>query len=356
RPGRTHRNALLESLPEDQRRIAEQVVIGGLPAVRQAIEKQNAERTAAGESAITAGPLLELAEKLVPKVRAAEWLDRAEAAERDLDQLDLRDLRSVVSAADARTKDPAARALVETLTAGLATRVDAEHSAWLQELTATLDVGRIVRALRVSSRPPKAGAPLPPEIRERLTTMAGEALTADAAAERWVAVLDALAFSPVRDKVIPTSLPVELHADVRSVIARLATRIPKVAHIFEIAPDPTAPRPKPERRRPNKPKKPQGDRLAKDQAANERKPKSEAAEDAPHQDAPSEPTAAEEATPATEAAPAEAAATDDAAPAEAPAPEAEATPAEAPAEAELASSQAPEAPAGEPAADEDPQI
>src|SRR3546814_5563869 len=108
--------------------------------------------------------------------------------------------------------------------------------------------------------------------------MAGEALTADAAAERWVAVLDALAFSPVRDKVIPTSLPVELHADVRSVIARLATRIPKVAHIFEIAPDPTAPRPKPERRRPNKPKKPQGDRLAKDQAANERKPKSEAAE------------------------------------------------------------------------------
>src|SRR3546814_20741295 len=79
--------------------------------------------------------------------------------------------------------------------------------------------------------------------------MAGEALTADAAAERWVAVLDALAFSPVRDKVIPTSLPVELHADVRSVIARLATRIPKVAHIFEIAPDPTAPRPKPERRR-----------------------------------------------------------------------------------------------------------
>src|SRR3546814_12684210 len=30
---------------------------------------------------------------------------------------------------------------------------------------------------------------------------------------RWVAVLDALAFSPVRDKVIPTSLPVELPDD-----------------------------------------------------------------------------------------------------------------------------------------------
>ena len=122
---------------------------------------------------------------------------------------------------------------------------------WLAELTATLDVGRIVRALRLSSRPPKAGAPLPPEVATRLTDGAGEALTADAAPERWVAVLDALAFAPVRDKVIPASLPKDLHADVQATIARLATRIPKIAHIFEITPDRNAPRPKVERRRPS---------------------------------------------------------------------------------------------------------
>ena len=104
-PGKAHRTALLESLPEEQRPIAEQVVLGGLPAVRQAIEKQNAERTAAGEAPIAAGPLLEMAEKLVPKVRTAEWRDRAEAAQRDLEVLDLRDLRSVVSTADAAAKD-----------------------------------------------------------------------------------------------------------------------------------------------------------------------------------------------------------------------------------------------------------
>jgi hypothetical protein len=232
RAGKIHRGALLESLPEEHRPIAEQVVLGGLPAVRQAIEKQNAERTAAGESAIAAGPLLEIAEKLVPKVRAAEWRDRAEAAQRDLEVIDLRDLRSVVSAADSGPKDDDSRALAQTLKEGLATRVDAEHTSWLSELTATLDVGRIVRALRLSSRPPKAGAPLPPEVATRLTDGAGEALTADAAPERWVAVLDALAFAPVRDKVIPTSLPKELHADVQATIARLATRIPKIAHIF----------------------------------------------------------------------------------------------------------------------------
>ena len=203
-------------------------------------------------TAIAAGPLLALAEKLVPKVRTAEWRDRAEAAHRDIEVLDLRDLRSIVSTADAAGRDEESRTLAQALKDGLTTRVDAEHASWLAELIATLDVGRIVRALRLSSRPPKAGSPLPPEIATRLTDGAGAALTSDAAPERWVAVLEALAFAPVRDKVIPASLPKELHPDLQATIARLATRIPKIAHIFEIAPDRNAPRPKTERRRPKK--------------------------------------------------------------------------------------------------------
>jgi hypothetical protein len=195
-----------------------------------------------------------MAEQLVPKVRAAEWRDRAEAARGDLETLDLRDLRSVVSAGDSAPRDDESRELLRALREGLSARVDAEHAAWLAELTANVEVGRIVRALRLSSRPPKAGAPLPADLGTKLTEQASAALTADAAPERWVAVLDALAFSPVRDKVIPTSLPAELHPDVQATIARLGTRVPKLAHIFEIAPDPSAPRP--ERRRPPKPKKP----------------------------------------------------------------------------------------------------
>jgi hypothetical protein len=298
RPGKTHRNALLESLPEEQRPIAEQVVLGGLPAVRQAIEKQNAERTAAGEPAIAAGPLLEMAEKLVPKVRVAEWRDRADAAQRDLEVIDLRDLRSVVSAADSGTKDEAARELARVLKEGLAARVDAEHALWLTELKATLEVGRIVRALRLSSRPPKAGAPLPPDVAEQLIEQASAALTADAAAERWVAVLDALAFAPVRDKVIPASLPTDLHEDVRATIARLATRIPKVAHIFEIEADRSAPRPKLERRKPKPKPKPKPEAKVADPAKDEQPADAEQppAEDAPTPDvAPVEHEAAAEA-------------------------------------------------------------
>ncbi|MGK2948139.1 MAG: hypothetical protein ACSLFP_06170, partial [Acidimicrobiales bacterium] len=337
RPGKVHRSALLDSLPEEQRPIAEQVVLGGLPAVRQAIEKQNEERAAAGEPAIAAGPLVDMAEKLVPRVRAAEWRDRAEAAQRDLDVLDLRDLRSVVSAADAAAKDEESRTMAQALREGLVARVDAEHTAWLAELVATLDVGRIVRALRVSSRPPKAGAPLPPEVATRLIEGSGAALTADAGAERWVAVLDALAFSPVRDKVIPTSLPVEVHADLQATIARLATRIPKIAHIFEIEPDPTAPRPKPERRRPKKqskgqqqdqrPKKPKGEKGEKGDKSDEPAvsapagtPEDAASAPANPADGPTEAAPAEDAAPVDPTdAPSEAPPGDESAPAEQPA-------------------------------------
>jgi hypothetical protein len=262
RAGKAHRKALLESLPEEQRPVAEQLTLGGLPAVRQAIEKQNAERKAEGQPEVKAQPLLDLAERLVAKVRVAEWRDRAEAAVRDLDVLDLRDLRSVVSAADAAARDQEAKELASTLREGLARRVEEEHAAWLAELAATLDVGRVVRALRVSSRPPKAGAPLPPDLAGRLVAATNESLTAEATPDRWAAVLDALAFSPVRDRVIPASLPTgELHPDLRATVARLATRLPKIAHIFEIAPDPTIPRPKPERRK-QRPKKAAGARKA----------------------------------------------------------------------------------------------
>ena len=44
--------------------------------------------------------VVKMAEDLLPKLRVAEWLDRAEAAQRQMDHLDLRDLRSVIIAGD----------------------------------------------------------------------------------------------------------------------------------------------------------------------------------------------------------------------------------------------------------------
>src|SRR5205085_528080 len=40
-PGNVHRNAVLESLAPEQRAIAEQVLRGGIPAVRSALQQEN---------------------------------------------------------------------------------------------------------------------------------------------------------------------------------------------------------------------------------------------------------------------------------------------------------------------------
>lgn len=234
RPGRVHRKAVLADLPAEQQPIAEEVLRGGMPAVRQAIEAQNEKRAADGEAPINSAELLKLAESLLPRLRTAEWRDRAEAAIADGDQLDLRDLRSVVVAADAAARDDETRELASQLRAKLEERVVAEQALWLEDLQLALDAGRIVRALRVSSRPPKAGTMLSPELRLALTGGANAALTEEATPDRWAAVLDAIAFSPVRTEVAPVSQPAVPSEELLAVIKKYASRVPKVAIAFGI--------------------------------------------------------------------------------------------------------------------------
>src|SRR5439155_13142006 len=188
------RAEVLERISPKHRPIAEQVLAGDIPAVRQAIDKENETRTAAGQPTINGDELLALAEKLRPRLRTAEWRDRAEAALAAVDELDLRDLRSVVVAADSAARDDETRALATQLREGLTKRVETEQATWLGELTAALDAGRFVRALRLSSRPPKAGTILEPTLTTRLAEGACASLTAEALPDRWAAVLDATAF------------------------------------------------------------------------------------------------------------------------------------------------------------------
>jgi hypothetical protein len=242
-----HRKEVLDSLPPEQQPIAEQVLQGGIPAVRQAIERQNAAAKEEGKPEIKAGPLLALAEQLLPRLRMAEWHDRAEAALADVDEIDLRDLRSVVVAADASARDEETRALAVQLREALARRVDEEHRTWLHDLTTALDAGRVVRALRLSSRPPKAGTIFPRDLATRLAEATAASLTAEASADRWAAVLDALAFSPVRRSVTPQSLPAEPGEELLTEVKKLAARLPEIASAFGIEAGPE-PGPRPRRR------------------------------------------------------------------------------------------------------------
>lgn len=234
--GRAHRRAAVDALAPEEAVIAEQVLRGGVPAVRQAVEKQNEQARAQGQPEVKAEPLLAIAERLLPRLRAAEWQDRAEAALASVDEVDLRDLRSVVVAAETAAKADESRELAGQLRDALARRVDAEQTAWLDELKANLDAGRVVRALRLSSRPPKAGAPLPGDVSARLAEAAGASLTSDTGPDRWSTVLDALSFSPVRQQAKPESLPEKPSDELLAAVKRVSDRLPQIATQFGIEP------------------------------------------------------------------------------------------------------------------------
>jgi hypothetical protein len=216
--------------------LGDYVLAGGIPAVRAAVEKQNAQAQAEGGRKVSAAPLIAVAERLLPALHAAEWRDRAEAAVAHLDDLDLRDLRSVVVGAETAAKGDEALALSAQLREGLTARVDREQAEWLAELAETLKEGRVVRALRLSSRPPKAGAPLPADLAAKLAEAASASLTADTFPDRWATVLDALSFSPARLTVVPASKPETPSEELLAVIRRMADRVPKVAEAFGIEP------------------------------------------------------------------------------------------------------------------------
>ncbi|MEZ5322663.1 MAG: hypothetical protein R2698_11445 [Microthrixaceae bacterium] len=71
-----------------------------MPAVRQAVDRQNELNREKGLPEIGGDELVALAERLLPRLRSAEWRDRADSALSLLDEVDLRDLRSVVGAAE----------------------------------------------------------------------------------------------------------------------------------------------------------------------------------------------------------------------------------------------------------------
>ncbi|MGZ4765722.1 MAG: hypothetical protein ACXV6M_08680, partial [Ilumatobacteraceae bacterium] len=112
-------------------------------------------------------------------------------------------------------------------------------------------------ALKLSSQPPKAGIRFPTELAAKLASATTANLTADAFADRWVAVLEAAAFSPVRAQIQPTAKPTQVNDELLATVKRVGPLLPQVAALFEIAVNEGAPAPKPLRpTRPAAPKKP----------------------------------------------------------------------------------------------------
>ena len=240
-PGNAHRRAVLESLAPEERSVAEQVLRGGIPAVRTAIHLEREKATAQGRPAPHAESLIALAESLLPRLKAAEWRDRAEAAAAAGDDISLRDLRSAVAGADV-ARDDDARALAASLRDRLEARLDRLREDWAGEIARHLEEHRVVRALRLSARPPEPTARLDAELASRLTEAAGAAMAPDTAPDRWAALLEAVVASPVRRNVKPVGLPADPGEPLLGAARQQVGRVPALAPLIGISmPPPPGP-------------------------------------------------------------------------------------------------------------------
>jgi hypothetical protein len=235
-----HRNAMLATLRPEQIPIAEQLLRGGLQAVRQAIEAQNQAAKAAGKPPVAGDALLAMADELNPTVRLAEWKDRASVAQTAGKDYRLRELRAVVAASRTLTLDEEGRTMAKALQESLDQRTTALREEWLARITNALNDGRVQQAVEASIRPPEPGTRCPAELAVRLAGAAGEALSADKAPEEWMQLLDAVVASPVRRNVKPAGIPDDEVA--RQAARHAAGAVPALAKLLGLRIPPPPPR------------------------------------------------------------------------------------------------------------------
>lgn len=242
-PSTEHRNAALATLRPEQLPVAEQLLRGGIPALRKAIDEQNDRARSEGRAEVDPGPLLTMADDLLPKMNLASWKDRAVAARAADRDCPLRELRAVVAAASTVNLDDDARDLQATLKKSLETRVTALRESWLGRIGKALDDGRVVDALGTATRAPEPSMRLPAELAVRLSDAAGAALSSDVGDEGWLRTLEAVVASPVRRTVKPAGLPTGDSDEVRNAARKAAGSVPQLARLLGLPiPPPPGPR------------------------------------------------------------------------------------------------------------------
>lgn len=237
-----HRKALLDSLSPEHRVIADRLVAGGLPAVRRAIDEQNVAAREAGHPEVPAEPILAMAESLLPRLKAATWCDRADAALASPEPLPLRELRTIAASAEEAGREEPGRSLLGRLRQTVDARVASARAEWEEQINSLMSDGQTVRALRMSSSPPDPGGRLPGELASRLAEAASKGLTAETPPPRWILLLEAAATSPVSINVRPGGVPSGATAELLDKARRLAGRVPSLAKLLGIAiPPPPVP-------------------------------------------------------------------------------------------------------------------
>jgi hypothetical protein len=222
---RSHRNAVIDSLPDLHKPLAREVLSRGIPSLRKTLNDMELPEGFDVE-------ILQYAEKVNKQLKTAEWQDRADAVLKNAKDIDLRDFRSVVAAGGQWARSDELSGIQSQLETSLRERIDFEHKQWLSEIKKAIEEGKSVRALNLSSHPPKPGTPLPENLMDPLVDLANNSLDSDTASHRWSVVVQAVAFSPIRLKVVPKGIPEPISDELVDTIKKLSDRIPNISGLF----------------------------------------------------------------------------------------------------------------------------
>ena len=235
-----HRNAFLATLNPEQLPVAEQLLRGGLPAVRTAVAEQNKTATAQGRTTVNADAIDRIATDLLGKANLAMWKDRAAGAQSAGRDLRLRDLRPVVTSAKTVNLDDEARTMLKDLQAQLTSQIEILSTEWLAKIAAAIESKNALEALTLAARPPEFRMQVASESAAAIAALASESLNDNLAPAQWVALVQAAVASPMHRTIKPTGIPAD--ETCRNEAIKVAGAIPELAKLLGMRVPPPPPR------------------------------------------------------------------------------------------------------------------
>jgi len=235
-----HRNAFLATLNPEQLPVAEQLLRGGLPAVRTAVAEQNKTATAQGRTTVNADAIDRIATDLLGKANLAMWKDRAAGAQSAGRDVRLRDLRPVVTSAKTVNLDDEARTMLKDLQAQLTAQIDVLSTEWLAKIAAAIESKNALEALTLAARPPEFRMQVASESAVAIAALASESLNENVAPAQWIALVQAAVASPMHRTIKPTGIPAD--ETCRNEAIKVAGAVPELAKLLGMRVPPPPPR------------------------------------------------------------------------------------------------------------------
>jgi RNase H-fold protein (predicted Holliday junction resolvase) len=230
---------MLATLSAEQIPVAEQLLRGGIAAVRTAIAEQN--KTLQSQSRPTIDPTLieRMAEDLVGRTALAFWKDRAAGAIGAGKELKLRDLRAVVTSAKTISHDDESRAMLKDLQSSLNDRIEHMRKVWNEKLSTALAGNNLKETLTLIARPPDVSTRVSAEDAAKIVGAVSEALNASQEPSVWNELVTLTVETSIRRQVKPSGIPANETS--KAVAIKNAGAIPELAKLLGMAVPPPPP-------------------------------------------------------------------------------------------------------------------